>query len=39
MSAKRRQFTSQFKAKVAMEAMKGQQTPGEFRAANRPFSR
>ncbi len=29
MSAKRRQFTSQFKAKVAMEAMKGQRTIGE----------
>ena len=29
MSVKRRQFTSQFKAKVAMEAMKGQRTIGE----------
>ena len=29
MSAKRREFTSQFKAKVAMEAMKGQRTIGE----------
>ncbi len=29
MSAKRRQFTSQFKAKVAMEAMKGRRTIGE----------
>ena len=29
MSIKRRRFTSQFKAKVAMEAMKGQRTIGE----------
>ncbi len=29
MSVKCRQFTSQFKAKVAMEAMKGQRTIGE----------
>ncbi|MCL5945944.1 MAG: transposase [Planctomycetes bacterium] len=29
MSVKRRRFTSQFKAKVAMEALKGQRTIGE----------
>ena len=29
MSVKRRQFTSQFKANVAMEARKGQRTIGE----------
>ena len=29
MSVKRRQFTSRFKAKVVMEAMKGQRTIGE----------
>ncbi len=29
MSVKRRRFTSQFKAKVALEAVKGQRTIGE----------
>ncbi|WP_209508317.1 hypothetical protein, partial [Ruegeria sp. HKCCSP335] len=37
--AKRRKFTDQFKAKVALEALRSRQTPQQCRAALKPIFR